>query len=104
MLPLELRAEHLQLLLDLFTEYLPQAEVWAYGSRVTGACHEASDLDLVARNPGALEQPLDEFFEFKELLVESHIPILIDLVDWARIPQKMRAEIERDYVVVRNGD
>ena len=31
---------------------VPDVEVWAYGSRVTGTAYEASDLDLVLRPPG----------------------------------------------------
>lgn len=33
----------------LLGQHVPQAEVWAYGSRVNGGAHEGSDLDLVLR-------------------------------------------------------
>ena len=35
----------------LLRQYIPEAEVWAYGSRVRGDHYDASDLDLVARFP-----------------------------------------------------
>ena len=47
-----LQARHRAMLDDLLGRFLPPtAEVWAYGSRVTGEAHEASDLDLVVRRP-----------------------------------------------------
>jgi predicted nucleotidyltransferase len=42
----------------LLQEHVPHTEVWAHGSRTTGAAHAASDLDLVLRNPDRLgERP-----------------------------------------------
>jgi predicted nucleotidyltransferase len=43
---------HLHTLQALLAQHAPGAEVWAYGSRVTGGAHEGSDLDLVLRHPG----------------------------------------------------
>lgn len=84
--------------------HLPHAEVWAYGSRVNGDCHDASDLDLVVRNPAALDEALPNLADLKDALVESNLPIRVDLVDWARIPAAFRREIDRAYVVVQEGE
>ena len=46
-LPLRYRRE----LESMLREHVPEAEVWAYGSRVSGESHPASDLDLVLRGP-----------------------------------------------------
>src|SRR5579862_4525512 len=43
---LDLPPNHLRVLLDLLRQNVPDAEVWAYGSRVNHTAHEASDLDL----------------------------------------------------------
>jgi len=100
---LKLQPRHLNMLLELIRQYFPQAQIWAYGSRVNGDCHDASDLDLVARNPSALDQPLSDLFDFQEELVESNLPIRIDVVDWAQIPESFQQEIERGYVEVWEG-
>ena len=100
---LKLQPRYLNMLLELIRQYLPQAQIWAYGSRVNGDCHDASDLDLVARNPSALDQPLSDLFDFQEELVESNLPIRIDVVDWAQIPESFQLEIERGYVEVWEG-
>ena len=41
----------------LLRKHLPNVEVWAYGSRVTGRSHDGSDLDLVLRAPGLQKIP-----------------------------------------------
>ena len=83
-------------------KHVPEAEVWAYGSRITGESHEGSDLDLVVRGPEL--KPLDDgFFDLLEAIEQSNIPILVQAHDWARLPESFHAEIERDYVVVREG-
>ncbi len=51
---LHLPDSYLHKVQDILHAHLPQAEVWAYGSRVNGDYYEASDLDLVARQPGDL--------------------------------------------------
>jgi predicted nucleotidyltransferase len=100
---LVLAPRHRELLGALLQRHIPTAEVWAYGSRVNGDCHEASDLDLVARNPASPEDELPDLVDLKEALVESNLPIRVDVVDWARIPASFRREIERAYVVVQEG-
>ena len=84
----------------LLYEHVPGVEVWAYGSRVNGECHEGSDLDLVLRSPTL--KPLDNgFFDLLEAIERSSIPILVQVHDWARLPESFHEEIERDYVVVQ---
>ncbi len=86
----------------LLRQHVPAAEVWAYGSRVNGRSHEGSDLDLALRSP-TLEPLGGEYHELVEALEESNIPILIQVHDWARLPESFQREIERDYVVVQRG-
>ena len=74
--------------------------VWAYGSRVSGRAHASSDLDLVLRNPVDLSVPQKKLVELRAAISESDLPILVDVMDWARIPQAFREEIEREHVVL----
>jgi predicted nucleotidyltransferase len=98
---LELHPDCLRQLLDVLRLYAPEAEVWAYGSRVNGSAHDGSDLDLVLRNPMRLTELQKQLAALREALSESNIPILVDVLDWARIPDEFRREIERQHVVVR---
>jgi len=100
---LDLAPQHLKLLRELLTQYVPDAEVWAYGSRVCGTAHEGSDLDLVLRHPGDLTQDVAGWYELKEALQESRLPMLVEIHLWARLPVAFHGEIERRYVVVQAG-
>ena len=80
----------------------PRAEVWAYGSRVNGGGHDGSDLDLVLRNPANLGQPNKKLSALRAALIESELPILVDVLDWARLPEDFRREIEQKHWVIRS--
>ena len=100
---LDLPARHLVLLRELLLRHTPQAQVWAYGSRVSGGAHECSDLDLVLRTPGHLSTRVDGLMALKEALQESALPILVDAHDWAQLPPDFHQAIERAYVELQPG-
>ena len=75
-------------------------EIWAYGSRVNGDAHDTSDLDLVLRTKNLSRLNHREFYNFKEALEESTIPILIQVFDWANIPESFRQNILKRYEVL----
>lgn len=100
---LDLPPDWLEAVRRIVARHLPGAEVWAYGSRVRGTAHEGSDLDLVARNPADLEQPLSAIQELRKAFSESDLPILVEVLDWACVPESFRREIARDAVVISEG-
>lgn len=101
---LDLRPEWLEIVRNLLAAHLPDAEVWAYGSRVQGTSHEGSDLDLVARNPNDLSKPQHDIYSLQEALSQSNLPILVDVLDWACAPESFRDEIVRGGTVsVQSG-
>lgn len=83
--------------------YVPDAEVWAYGSRVNGESHEGSDLDLVLRSH-TLEPLGAEYLDLIAALQDSNIPILVQAHDWARLPESFHREIQRRHVVVQQSN
>jgi len=97
---LHLSAKHRRILESLLHEHLPDVEVWAYGSRVTGRSHDGSDLDLVLRGPGLKEIPYGQLADFEDAVRESRVPFLVEARDWARLPKRFHREIEREYVVL----
>lgn len=101
---LDLPESYLQVLEPMLRAYAPDAEVWAYGSRVSGRAHETSDLDLVLRNTSDLTIVQHKLAELRAAISESGLPILVDVMDWARIPQAFRDEIERGHVVLQRSD
>ena len=97
---LRLSPRHRRLLEALLEKHVPNVEVWAYGSRVHGSAHEASDLDLVLRSPN-LESLGPEYSELVQALEESNIPILVQAHDWAKLPESFHQEIQQAYVVLQ---
>ena len=100
---LNLPQKYLELVKALLRAHVPHAEVWAYGSRVTGSGHKASDLDLVLRNPKNLQEAFGTLDELKEAFSERKLPIHVDIMVWARIPTSFHREIERAHVVVQEA-
>ena len=81
---------------EVFTAPL---EIWAYGSRVTHRAHPCSDLDLVIRteSPGPVD--MGRLLAFTESLQESDIPFIVQVFDWARLPESFRQNILNNYQV-----
>ena len=97
---LELHPRHRRTIRALLAKHLPEAEVWAHGSRIDGRGHAGSDLDLVLRGPGLLPIPADRLARLREALSDSRIPFLVETHDWARLPAGFRRRIERKHVVL----
>ena len=91
---------HKQTLLQIFSSAGFPVEVWAYGSRINGTAHEGSDLDLVVRSADLKRLPPDVFVELCEKIRESPIPILVELRDWAMLPESFHRNIEQQYEVL----
>lgn len=100
---LELEPRHLKMLQALLAQWIPQAEVWAYGSRVNGGAHECSDLDLVLRNPLNLKQPVEGWEELIEALQNSLLPMLVETHQWAYLPPEFHRTIEAGYIVLQES-
>lgn len=99
-----LKDRYKQMLLDIFSSIPLKAEVWAYGSRTNNTAHDGSDLDLVIVTPDRQKLPIDVLMELKEKIINSNIPILVDLFDWARLPESFHKNIEASHEVVYRYD
>ena len=97
-----LQPRHRAMLDEILGRVLPPAaEVWAYGSRVTGEAHEASDLDLVVRGPNLEPLPFQRLSLLRDVLDDSNLPILVDVHDWATLPVSFHERILARYEVLR---
>lgn len=94
---LYIRPKDLALLQSLLAQYLPDCEVWAYGSRVNGGAHEGSDLDLAVHNV----QDFSAYLDCIEAYRESRIPFLIDWHIFENLPERFQANIRQGYMVIQ---
>jgi predicted nucleotidyltransferase len=100
---LQLSPRYLAMLRALLSQQAPEADAWAYGSRVSGSAHEGSDLNIVLRNPVNPEAEIKGRVDVLEAVQESDLPMLVDVHDWAHLPAELHREFERSYEVVRNA-
>ena len=100
---LDLLPRYLDQVVAILRRQLPGVEVWAYGSRVDGTCYDGSDLDLALRAPGLAKIAYNRLQGLRYALRESNVPIIVDVRDWATIPESYQREIERHYVVLIRG-
>ena len=95
-----LRDKDREKLITIFSGVDAAFEVWAYGSRVNGDAHDGSDLDLVIRTPDLRKLPVDVFLLLKEKIQRSTIPIIVELFDWARLPESFHHNIMAKHEVL----
>lgn len=86
----------LNILIDIFSSFCPNSEVFAYGSRINGKAHEGSDLDLVIKN-----FPKDKnLYELKEILSESNVLFLTDINVYENLPDSFKKEIDKNNIKI----
>ena len=96
---LHLETRHKTEIERLIKHHLPDVEVWAYGSRTNGGSHEGSDLNLVLRTHDLAPVNYKSYLALKETLTASSIPILVEIRDWAYLPESFHGEIEKGHIV-----
>ncbi len=95
---IDLKEAHHRIVLQLLKEYLPETEVWAFGSRVTFKSRRTSDLDMVAF---ADDSQIGDICDLREAFEESDLPFEVDVLVWGRIPERFKPNIRRAYYVLQ---
>jgi predicted nucleotidyltransferase len=95
-----LREKDKNRLIEIFSSMTPPITVWAYGSRVNGKAHSGCDLDLVLRTEDLKPIAAQELNTLCEKITNSNIPILVELRDWAMLPNNFHNNIESNYEVL----
>lgn len=101
---INLRPQDKQAIIDIARQTLPaNAQLLAYGSRVNGTSHDTSDLDLAIKTPTDAPLKSSQFVKFRDALQDSTIPILIQVMDWHKIPTTFQQNINANYKVLWAG-
>lgn len=98
---LSVTPEELEIILQILGRFVPEREVRAFGSRVTGTPKKFSDLDLVLMGETSL--PIAVRADLRETFIESALPYRVDLVDWATTDERFREIIRASSIVVQAG-
>lgn len=99
-MPIDIQRIHLEIVLGILSAYVPQYEVWAFGSRVAGKPKEYSDLDLAVRTDNKL--PNGTMANLRDAFSESDLPFKVDVVDWSRIGDNFKKIILEKYEVIKD--
>ena len=97
---MHLPQDYREQVVSILRRITPEIEVWAYGSRVDGSNHDASDLDLALRTPDLTPMSVNAISRLHDAFEESNLPIIVDIHDWARLPEAYHKEIERSCYVL----
>lgn len=85
----------------ILERYVPQYDVWVFGSRATWTAKAYSDLDLVIITDTRL--PLATLADLKAAFDESDLSVKVDIVDWATTGEAFREIIRKTAIVVRDA-
>lgn len=86
----------LDILINILSEFCPNSEVLAYGSRINGRAHEGSDLDLTIKN-----FPENKYlFDLKEIISNSNITFLVDINLYENLPVSFQQEIDKNNIKI----
>lgn len=85
---IDITPEERAIVLRILNEIVPDREVRAFGSRVTGKAKPFSDLDLAIMGDEPLS--LETRAQLEEAFSESELPWKVDVLDWAQADKKFR--------------
>ena len=97
---LHLDNNHLKVVKEILKQHLKHCEVLAYGSRVAGNHHSASDLDLCIINQQNPQTATANIAAIRADLRASNLPITVDIVDFAKIPEHFQQEIMAYHIKI----
>ncbi len=95
---IDLLPHHLEIIRNILADYVPEAEVRVFGSRITGKARPFSDLDLVVVSEAKLDWRI--LADLKEAFEESDLPFRVDVIDWHTINDNFRKVIAEKYEVI----
>lgn len=94
--PVDLAPEHLQTVRSILQQFIPEETVAVFGSRAQGRAKPTSDLDLVIMNDMPLAS--GKLSALRDAFSGSHLPMKVDIVEWANTEESFRKIIEENNV------
>ncbi|MFA5518810.1 MAG: restriction endonuclease subunit S, partial [Spirochaetota bacterium] len=94
---IDIEPKYLVILKKIFKLYIPSKTVWAYGSRVTWTANTKSDLDIIVFDVNS-----KQINNLKDALAESDLPFSVDVMNWEKIPETFKENIQKKYVVLQD--
>jgi len=96
---IDISPENWQIVRDILQRYVPDREVWAFGSRAKWTAKEFSDLDIAIIGDKPLSIALTA--DLREAFQESALPFKVDIVDWANITPSFQQVIQAAKIQIQ---
>ena len=84
------------IILEILSKNLPDANFWAFGSRINDTAKKYSDLDIAIIDHDKI--PLNKITVLKDDLSQTDIPYIIDIVDYNRISDEFKNHITNSHI------
>jgi uncharacterized protein len=97
---LDLKPEHLLMVQRILADQIPFAQVWAFGSRVTGTAKKF-DMDLAI--DAGRDLSFLEMANLREEFQESDLPMSVDLVDLHMVQPAFHKLVKAQRVLVQEA-
>ena len=95
--PVDIRADHLEIVQDILRTHLPAGfEVWVFGSRANWTTKDSSDLDLAVEGDASLDHGVMVGLEIA--FEESDLPYTVDVVDLNLVDARFKQIVEMQRV------
>ena len=78
--------------------HLPNAEIYAFGSRTKGTARKYSDLDLAIDAKSEIK--FSTLTKLKEMISQTNLPITVDIVDYCAIGPEFKQFIDQKKVKI----
>ena len=95
---IDLRPDLFDLVRSILGKYVPEREVWVFGSRVNRENKKFSDLDIAIIGETPIE-PL-RLALLEDDFSESDLPFKVDIIDWAVTSDSFRKIIRDNHEVI----
>jgi len=99
-MPLHINATDLDTIVQIFYRELPDAKVYAFGSRVSDSePNNEADLDLAVMTGHIISS--ERMIAIERSMAEAGLPFTVDVFDYAKLTNKLRNIVEEKNVVIR---
>lgn len=99
---IDITPEERAIVLRILNEIVPDREVRAFGSRVTGKAKPFSDLDLAIMGDEPL--PLETRAQLEDAFSAAELPWKVDVLHWESIDNVFQGIISSECVILKMGD
>ncbi len=84
-------------ILSFIKAFLPNANIYLFGSRARGTHHETSDIDIAIDDKKIIDNNI--IIQLKNGIDTLNIPYTVDVVDINNVSEILKKQIERDKVL-----